>query len=74
MVHHLFPRLPRHNLRKAQRYVRAFCEDVGIPYVIFGFVGANKEVIGKLGEVADQLRVLEECRKVASRNLMETHA
>lgn len=42
--------------------------------MIFGFVGANKEVIGKLGEVADQLRVLEECRKVASRNLMETHA
>ncbi|KAF7873970.1 hypothetical protein EAF04_002642 [Stromatinia cepivora] len=72
VVHHLYPRLPRHNLRRAQRYVRAFCEDVGIPYVIFGFVGANKEIIEKLGEVVGQLRVLEECRKVASRNLMET--
>ncbi|CAD6442468.1 00978b85-60bf-4ae8-bf6a-ec91b4ab1e7a-CDS [Sclerotinia trifoliorum] len=70
VVHHLFPRLPRYNLRKAQMYVRVFCEDLGVPYVRFGFVGANREVIGKLGDVAEQLRVLEECRKVASRNLM----
>ncbi|TGO20102.1 hypothetical protein BTUL_0001g01110 [Botrytis tulipae] len=73
VVHHLCPRLPRHNLRKAQKYVREFCEDVGVPYVIFGFVRGNKEVIGRLGEVAAQLRVFEECKKVAARDLIEGH-
>jgi delta8-fatty-acid desaturase len=71
VVHHLFPRLPRHNLRRAQPYVKEFCRDLGIPYVIFGFTRGNKEVISRLGEVADQLRVLEECRKVAAKDLIE---
>ncbi|CAG8888050.1 unnamed protein product [Penicillium egyptiacum] len=71
VVHHLFPRLPRHNLRQAQPYVKEFCRDVGIPYVIFGFTRGNKEVICRLGEVAGQLRVLEECRKVAAKDLIE---
>ncbi|KAK2594337.1 hypothetical protein QQS21_007938 [Conoideocrella luteorostrata] len=71
VVHHLFPRLPRHNLRQAQNYVAEFCQDVGIPYVIFGFTQGNKEVISRLGEVAKQLRILEECRKAAARDLIE---
>ena len=33
-VHHLFPRVPRHNLRKCQGMVREFCEEVGIPYAV----------------------------------------
>ncbi|KAH8197449.1 hypothetical protein TruAng_008380 [Truncatella angustata] len=73
VVHHLFPRLPRHNLRRAQKYVKEFCHDVGIPYVIFGFARGNMEVISRLGEVADQLKVLEECRKVAAKDLIEGH-
>lgn len=72
-VHHLYPRIPRHNLRKAQVYVRQFCEETGIPYVIFGFAEGNKEVIGRLGEVAGQLRILEECRRVAAKDLVEGH-
>lgn len=71
VVHHLFPRLPRHNLRRAQPYVKDFCDDVGIPYVIFSFTRGNKEVISRLGEVAEQLRVLEECRKVAANDLIK---
>lgn len=71
VVHHLFPRLPRHNLRRAQKKVKAFCEDLGIPYVIFSFTRGNQEIISRLGEVAQQLRVLEECRKVAARDLVE---
>ncbi|KAF3480540.1 fatty acid desaturase [Arthroderma uncinatum] len=71
VVHHLFPRLPRHNLRRAQKYVKEFCDEVGIPYVIFGFARGNKEVLSRLGEVAGQLKVLEECRKVAARDLIE---
>ena len=73
VVHHLYPRIPRHNLRRAQKYVKRFCSEVGIPYVIFGFAQGNKEVIGRLGEVAGQLRVLEECRKVAAKDYIEGH-
>lgn len=73
VTHHLFPRLPRHNLRRAQRYVREFCDDVGIPYVIFGFAQGNKEVVGRLSSVAAQLRVMEECRKVAAQDLIGGH-
>ncbi|WYZ43393.1 hypothetical protein EsH8_VI_001092 [Colletotrichum jinshuiense] len=62
-VHHLFPRLPRHNLRKAQVFVREFCRDTGIPYSILGFVDGNKKVIGRLEAVSDQLRTLLNCQK-----------
>ncbi|KAJ5153727.1 uncharacterized protein N7500_009166 [Penicillium coprophilum] len=74
VVHHLFPRLPRHNLRRAQKYVKEFCDEVEIPYVIFTFTRGNKEVISRLGEVAEQLRVMEECRRVAAKDLIEGHS
>jgi delta8-fatty-acid desaturase len=60
-VHHLFPRAPRHRLREIQPFVREFCESVGVKYVIFGFVEGNKEVIGRLWEVAKQARMMREC-------------
>ena len=72
-VHHLFPRIPRHNLRAAQKYVREFCEEVGIPYVIYGFARGNSEVLGRLQEVANQVKVFEEARKVAARDLVQGH-
>jgi len=72
-VHHLFPRVPRHNLRKAQKYVREFCADTEIPYVIYGFGRGNKEVLGRLQEVANQVKVFEECRKVCAKEVVEGH-
>lgn len=72
-VHHLFPRVPRHNLRACQSLVREFCEDVGIPYAIYGFVEGNGKVIGRLGEVARMARVMGECQKVAAKDLLEGH-
>lgn len=72
-VHHLFPRMPRHNLRRAQVLVREFCEDVGIPYAIYGFGEGNGKVIGRLGEVAQQARVLAECQRAAAKDLLEGH-
>lgn len=60
-VHHLFPRVPRHRLREVQPLVREFCRDVGVKYIIFGFVEGNKEVIGRLEEVAKQARMMKEC-------------
>jgi delta8-fatty-acid desaturase len=62
-VHHLFPRLPRHNLRKAQVLVREFCRDTGIPYEIFGFVDGNKKVLGRLEQIGQQVKVMIECQK-----------
>ncbi|KAI9675785.1 MAG: hypothetical protein M1829_003210 [Trizodia sp. TS-e1964] len=62
-VHHLFPRVPRHNLRSVQVLVRKFCKDVGIEYKILGFIDGNKEVLGRLGEVAKQVEMLVACQK-----------
>jgi len=62
-IHHLFPRIPRHNLRRTQDLVRGFCEEVDIPYATFGFVEGNKVVVGKLGDVGRQAAILEECRR-----------
>ncbi|KAJ5520251.1 Fatty acid/sphingolipid desaturase [Penicillium fimorum] len=65
-IHHLYPRIPRHNLRRTQKFVIEFCRDTGIPYAIFTFYDGNKEVISHLGEVAKQVRLMEECRKSIS--------
>lgn len=62
-IHHLFPRLPRHNLRKAQPYVIDFCSLVGLHYSIYGFGKGNEIVIGKLGEIAKQCSIMLEATK-----------
>lgn len=62
-VHHLFPRMPRHNLRRAQALVKEFCLDTGIPYSILGFVDGNRHVVGRLDEVSDQLKMMLNCQK-----------
>lgn len=73
-IHHLYPRMPRHNLRRAQKYILEFCRETGIPYAIFTFYDGNKEVIGRLGDVAKQVRILEECRKsIADEGVFSDH-
>ena len=74
-IHHLFPRMPRHNLRRTQKLVQEFCTDVGIPYALFGFIDGNKEVIGRLGEVGRQASILAKCqRTIAERgDLLHGH-
>ena len=62
-VHHLYPRIPRHNLRQTQKLVQEFCHEVGIPYALYGFVDGNKKVIGRLGEVGRQAAILAQCQK-----------
>lgn len=62
-VHHLFPRMPRHNLRKAQAMVRQFCDETGIPYAIMNFTDGNKKVLGRLDEIAEQVGILVSCQK-----------
>lgn len=62
-IHHLYPRIPRHNLRRTQKLVQDFCNDVGIPYALYGFVDGNKAVIGKLADVGRQAAILAECQR-----------
>ncbi|OBA24314.1 fatty acid/sphingolipid desaturase [Metschnikowia bicuspidata var. bicuspidata NRRL YB-4993] len=62
-IHHLFPRLPRHNLRRVQPFVIEFCEDVGLPYSIYGFGKGNEVVIGKLSEIGKQCSIMLECTR-----------
>lgn len=63
-IHHLYPRIPRHNLRKTQKLVQEFCEEVEIPYALYGFVGGNQKVIGRLADVARQAAILAKCQEV----------
>ena len=62
-IHHLYPRIPRHNLRKTQKLVQDFCNDVNIPYALYGFVDGNKLVVGRLADVARQAAIFAECQR-----------
>ncbi|KAH8727958.1 fatty acid desaturase [Phaeosphaeriaceae sp. PMI808] len=62
-IHHLYPRIPRHNLRKTQKLVQEFCTEVDIPYALYGFVDGNKKVVGKLADVARQAAIFAECQR-----------
>ncbi|KAL9009369.1 MAG: hypothetical protein Q9173_005594 [Seirophora scorigena] len=62
-VHHLFPGVPRHNLRRLQQLVIRFCDETNIKYKRLSFVAGNRDVLGKLGEVANQLEMMIKCQK-----------
>lgn len=67
-IHHLFPRIPRHNLRKTQKLVQSFYDDVGIPYALYGFVEGNKHVVGRLADVARQATILAQRQQTVAGN------
>ncbi|KAN0134807.1 Fatty acid desaturase domain containing protein [Lactarius tabidus] len=69
VTHHLFPRLPRHNLKQASYLVKEFAEDQGLEYAEFGFLAGNNEVQSTLRGVADQLRIM---KMVADNGIEET--
>lgn len=54
--HHLYPRLPRHNLRMAQQLVRAVCTEHAIRYHEMSFFGAQVETIACLRAAAAAAR------------------
>ncbi|KAH9950417.1 fatty acid/sphingolipid desaturase [Amylocystis lapponica] len=58
VTHHLFPRLPRHNLRKASLLVKEFAKEQDLEYAEFGFVEGNGDVRGVLKQVADQVKIV----------------
>lgn len=56
--HHLFPRVPRHNLRAVRELVVEHCEKHGIHYHNVGFIQGNAEVIAAMRETAMAARAL----------------
>jgi fatty acid desaturase len=54
--HHLFPNMPRPNLRRAQPLVRAFCRQHGLPYVEASLFGSYAEAVRHLHAVGAPLR------------------
>ncbi|HWD43226.1 MAG TPA: acyl-CoA desaturase [Actinomycetota bacterium] len=54
--HHLFPNMPRPNLRRAQPLVRAFCQQHGLPYSEADLFGSYAEAVRHLHAVGAPLR------------------
>lgn len=59
-IHHLFPRMPRHNLRATQARVISLCTDHGITYKTISFAEGNANVIRKLASVSAALRHIKQ--------------
>ena len=38
VTHHLFPRMPRHNLRQASARVKEYCKEQDLPYQEHGWI------------------------------------
>jgi len=58
VTHHLFPRLPRHNLLEASQLVKEFANEQGLEYAEFGFVKGNEDVRNVLKSVAEQVKIV----------------
>jgi fatty acid desaturase len=54
--HHLFPSMPRSNLRKAQPIVQAYCAEQGIAYEETGLVDSYRQALRHLHQVTATLR------------------
>jgi fatty acid desaturase len=49
--HHLFPSMPRPNLRRAQPLIRSFCAEHGVPYTQTSLLGSYAIVLRYLNAV-----------------------
>jgi fatty acid desaturase len=54
--HHLFPSMPRANLRYAQPIVQSYCERIGMPYLSTGVVDSYFQGLKHMHEVGRELR------------------
>ena len=54
--HHLFPSMPRPNLRRARPLVRAFCAEHGIAYTETSLLQSLRQIVGYLNEVGLRAR------------------
>jgi fatty acid desaturase len=56
--HHLFPSMPRNNLREAQRIIKPFCQARALPYHETGWLQSYREILHHLHAVSAPLRVV----------------
>jgi fatty acid desaturase len=49
--HHLFPNMPRPNLRRAHPLVHAFCQEHDIPFAETGWIDSYRQVLRHLRDV-----------------------
>jgi fatty acid desaturase len=54
--HHLFPSMPRPNLRRSQAMIRTYCQQAGLPYCQSSVVGSYAEALRHLNAVGRSLR------------------
>jgi fatty acid desaturase len=54
--HHLFPNMPRANLRRVQPIVRAYCLQLGVPYTEMSLLGSYATTLRHLHTVGAPLR------------------
>ena len=54
--HHLFPSMPRNNLKKAKSLVKEFCHARSIPYYETGVIQAHREILGHMRSLSPPLR------------------
>ncbi len=59
--HHLFPSMPRPNLKRAQPIVRAYCADLELPYAELSLVASYAVVVDYLNHVGLKARGPFEC-------------
>lgn len=60
VTHHLFPRLPRHNLRAASLLVKEFCKEQDLEFAEWGFVEGSAQVMSVVSFLSSRLRFEEE--------------
>jgi len=53
LVHHLYPRMPRHNYRKATEYVRKVCHEYNLHYDHCGWFEAVKRTLSQLKRMSE---------------------
>jgi fatty acid desaturase len=57
--HHLFPRMPSGNLRRARPMLRRFCAENSLPYVETGVLASYREVSRFLGGISHEASRLD---------------
>ena len=48
VVHHIFPRVPRHNLPEVKRRLQKMCKEHGLVYKSVGWWKGNMEIVKTL--------------------------
>ena len=61
--HHLFPGMPSPSLRKAQPMVKAYCDEIGVPYEQTGLIESYRQAMRHLHEVGAPARAEHAARR-----------